>query len=82
MTEKKETEHVKELIDALYTGQERLSRLEINERMTAADLPADLMAYFDRLPDGDYEQEELVETLNQMILDRGEERAVGQIPEI
>ncbi|MEU7893094.1 hypothetical protein AB0B45_09520 [Nonomuraea sp. NPDC049152] len=82
MTGKEEITRVKELIDGLYTGQERLSRLEITERMTAAELPADLMVYFDRLPDGDYDEEELVEALNQMITDRGEEHAVGHIPEI
>jgi hypothetical protein len=82
MTDNAETAHVKALIDGLYTGQERISRLEINERMLAADVSADLMGYFDRLPDGDYEQEELVETINQMIAERGEQDDLGQIPEL
>ncbi|MET9337802.1 MULTISPECIES: hypothetical protein [unclassified Nonomuraea] len=82
MTGKEEIARVKELIDGFYTGQERLSHLEITKRMTAAELPADLMVYFDLLPDGDYDQEELVETLNQMIIDRGQEDAVGLIPEV
>jgi hypothetical protein len=71
------------IIDGLYAGPtERVTRNEIYAHAVAADLPPDLMIYFDRLPEGDYEREELIETLNQMIVDRGQARDLGLIPEI
>ncbi|MCG5213747.1 hypothetical protein [Streptosporangium sp. KLBMP 9127] len=82
MTENGETTHVRDLIDGLYTGQERVNRVAILERMITAGLPADVMSYFDKLPEGDYDQEELVETINQMIRDDGRNDALGPIPEV
>ncbi|GAA5077587.1 hypothetical protein HNP84_004048 [Thermocatellispora tengchongensis] len=82
MTENTEITRLKALIDGLYTGQERVNRGEIYERMVAAELPSDLLQFFDRLPEGDYEQEELVETVNQMIDEAGERGHLGQIPEV
>jgi hypothetical protein len=82
MADNEEVAHVKELIDGLYTAQERISRSEILARVTAAELPADLAIFFDRLPEGDYEEEELVETLNQMIQDAGRKPDLGQIPQV
>ncbi|GLW06581.1 hypothetical protein Misp01_17110 [Microtetraspora sp. NBRC 13810] len=82
MTENTQVIHLKNLIDGLYTAQERVNRSDIRERMVAAELPSDLMVYFDWLPEGDYEQEELVETLNQMIDEGGRRADLGQIPEV
>jgi hypothetical protein len=54
------------LVDEMYTGQERLSRDEIHRRAVAADLPVDQMDAVDRLPEGEYAQDELTEALTQL----------------
>jgi hypothetical protein len=83
MTDETLIAEVVKIIDGLYAGPtERVSRNEIHMHATAADLPPDLMIYFDRLPEGDYEREELIETLNQMIRERGQAAELGQIPEV
>jgi hypothetical protein len=53
-------------VDDLYTGQERLARDEIYRRAVAADLPAGAMDVLDRLPEGEYAQDELSEALGQI----------------
>jgi hypothetical protein len=52
-----------ELLDAIYLGQERMSRDEIHRRAVAADLPADLMQRVDGLPEGEYAIDEVAEIL-------------------
>ena len=52
-----------ELLDDMYSGQERLSRDEIHRRAVAADLPADLMLRVDALPEGEYALDEAAEAL-------------------
>jgi hypothetical protein len=57
---------LEDLLDEVYAGQERMSRDEIQRRAVAADLPADDLARLDRLPEGDYDQEEINEALAQI----------------
>jgi hypothetical protein len=52
-----------ELVDDLYAAQERIDRDEIHRRAVAADLPSDDMAVLDRLPEGEYAEEELNEAI-------------------
>jgi hypothetical protein len=52
------------LLDELYRGTERLPRDEIYRRATADDLPADLLVRLNRLPEGDYALDELLEALD------------------
>jgi len=54
------------LVDELYGAQERISREEIERRALASDLPADDMAVVDRLPEGEYSEDELTEALAQI----------------
>ncbi|MEV5409098.1 hypothetical protein AB0K60_09710 [Thermopolyspora sp. NPDC052614] len=82
MTQQTAIAEVTRVIDGLYaTPSERVTRNDIHAHAVAADLAPDLMVHFDHLPEGDYERDELIETLNQMIRDRGEEKTLGLIPE-
>jgi hypothetical protein len=57
------TEALPELVDDLYAAQERIDRDEIYRRAVAAELPADDMAVLDRLPEGEYAEDELNEAI-------------------
>lgn len=60
------TEALAELIDELYAAQERIDRDEIYRRAVAAELPSDDMAVLDRLPEGEYAEDELNEAIAQI----------------
>jgi hypothetical protein len=60
------TEALPELIDELYAAQERIDRDEIYRRAVAAELPSDDMAVLDRLPEGEYAEDELNEAIAQI----------------
>jgi len=60
------TEALSELVDELYTAQERIDRDEIYRRAVAAELPSDDMAVLDRLPEGEYAEDELNEAIAQI----------------
>jgi hypothetical protein len=57
------TEALPELVDELYAAQERIDRNEIYRRAVAAELPSDDMAVLDRLPEGEYAEDELNEAI-------------------
>jgi hypothetical protein len=57
------TEALPELVDELYAAQERIDRNEIYRRAIAAELPSDDMAVLDRLPEGEYAEDELNEAI-------------------
>jgi hypothetical protein len=83
MTQQAAIAEVTRVIDGLYAApSERVPRNDIYAHAVAAELPPDLMSHFDRLPEGEYERDELIETLNQMIRERGEEHSLGLIPEV
>jgi len=54
-----------ELLDEVYSGQERLTRDEIHRRAVAADLPAEDLSAIDSLPEGEYSQDEAGEAVAQ-----------------
>ncbi len=60
------TEALPELVDELYVAQERIDRDEIYRRAVAAELPSDDMAVLDRLPEGEYAEDELNEAIAQI----------------
>ncbi|MFI6071945.1 hypothetical protein ACIA5C_10185 [Actinoplanes sp. NPDC051343] len=60
------TEALPELVDELYAAQERIDRDEIYRRAVAAGLPSDDMAVLDRLPEGEYAEDELNEAIAQI----------------
>lgn len=60
------TEALLELVDGLYAAQERIDRNEIYRRAVAAELPSDDMAVLDRLPEGEYAEDELNEAIAQI----------------
>lgn len=63
MTEQAHHNPLEDLLQAIYLGQERLSRVEIHRRAVAADLPADLMSRVDALPEGEYALDEAADAL-------------------
>jgi hypothetical protein len=60
------TEALPELVEELYVAQERIDRDEIYRRAVAAELPSDDMAVLDRLPEGEYAEDELNEAIAQI----------------
>jgi hypothetical protein len=60
------TEALPELVDKLYAAQERIDRDEIYRRAVAAELPPDDIAVLDRLPEGEYAEDELNEAIAQI----------------
>jgi hypothetical protein len=57
---------IDELLDEVYARQERVTRDEIHRRAVALDLPAEIIAALDTLPEGEYAQEEVTEALAQL----------------
>ena len=62
-----------ELLDEVYSGQERMTRDDIYRRAVAADLPAEVIVALNALPEGEYAQDEVSESLAQL----GETRVTG-----
>jgi hypothetical protein len=60
------TEALPELVDDLYAAQERIDRDEIYRRAVAAELPSEDMVVLDRLPEGEYAEDELNEAIAQI----------------
>jgi hypothetical protein len=52
--------------DQLFVGQERISREDVYRRAVAAELPPAEMVALDRLPEGEYSQDELIEAIAQI----------------
>lgn len=74
------TEALPELVDELYAGQERIDRNEIYRRAVAADLPSDDLAVLDRLPEGEYAEDELNEAIAQIAKPGGSPLSIDQEP--
>jgi len=56
---------IDDLLEEVYSRQERLTRDEIQRRAVAADLSADDLTTIDALPEGEYTQDEVVEAIGQ-----------------
>jgi len=59
-------ETIDTLLDEVYVGEERVSRDEIYRRAVAADLPATVITTLEKLPEGEYAQDEVAEALAQL----------------
>ncbi|MFG1885277.1 hypothetical protein [Micromonospora sp. NPDC049102] len=58
-----DTRDLDDLLDDLYRGQERITQGEIYRRAVAAELPPDLLARIDALPEGEYAVDEASDLL-------------------
>ncbi|AEB46903.1 hypothetical protein VAB18032_29161 [Micromonospora maris AB-18-032] len=58
-----DTRPLDELLDDLYRGQERISQVDIYRRAVAAELPAQLLARLNALPQGEYAVDEVTDLL-------------------
>jgi hypothetical protein len=74
------TQALSELVDELYAGQERIDRDEIYRRAVAAELSSDDMAVLDRLPEGEYAEDELNEAIAQIAEPGASPLSVDQEP--
>jgi hypothetical protein len=54
---------ITDLLGEIFTGQERVTRDEIQRAAVAADLPGDAMTRVDALPEGEYALDEAAEAL-------------------
>lgn len=54
------------LLDEIYSSRERVTRDEIYRRAVAQGLPADVVNALDGLPEGEYAQDEVVESVGQI----------------
>ncbi len=74
------TENAERTLDEIFKGgQEKLSRDGVMTAMRRATVAPDLMYYFDRLPEGEYTREKLVQTVNRMIQELGRQREIGEL---
>jgi len=55
-----------DLLDTLYSGQERMTSDEIHRRAAAVEASPDVMTLLDRLPEGEYTQDEVAEAIRQV----------------
>jgi hypothetical protein len=66
MTSSETFARLDEFLDGVFHGQERLAHDDLRRYAIAADLPAEPMALLDRLPEGEYAQDEASEALRQV----------------
>jgi hypothetical protein len=59
-------DRIETLLDEVYVSQERVTRDEIYRRAVAADLPGELVTVLEKLPEGEYAQDEVEEALAQV----------------
>ncbi|KAB1940414.1 hypothetical protein F8271_16245 [Micromonospora sp. ALFpr18c] len=57
------TRALDDLLDDIFRGQERVTQGEIYRRAVAAELPPDLLARIDALPEGEYSVDEASDLL-------------------
>jgi hypothetical protein len=58
--------YVDDLLEEVYSGQERMTRDDIYRRAVAAGLPAEVIVALDALPEGEYAQDEVSDSLTQI----------------
>ncbi|WP_274527954.1 hypothetical protein [Micromonospora foliorum] len=58
-----DTQALDDLLDDIYRAQERVTQAEIYRRAVAAELPPDLLARIDALPEGEYSVDEASDLL-------------------
>ncbi|KOX10904.1 hypothetical protein ADK66_06960 [Micromonospora sp. NRRL B-16802] len=63
VTGEPDTRALDDLLDDLYRGQERITQADIYRRAVAAELPPELLARIDALPEGEYAVDEVSDLL-------------------
>ncbi|WP_238432882.1 hypothetical protein [Micromonospora tarensis] len=58
-----DTRDLDDFLDDIYRAQERISQAEIYRRAVAAELPPDLLARVDAMPEGEYAVDEASDLL-------------------
>ncbi|MEO3745610.1 hypothetical protein [Plantactinospora sp. B5E13] len=63
MTDETTSTELDDLLDDLYSGQERVTQSEIQRRAVAAEVPAELLTRITALPQGEYSVDEAADLL-------------------
>lgn len=63
MTDETTSTELDDLLDDLYSGQERITQSEIQRRAVAAEVPAELLTRITALPQGEYSVDEVADLL-------------------
>ncbi|MEO3820496.1 hypothetical protein [Plantactinospora sp. B24E8] len=63
MTDETTSIELDDLLDDLYSGQERVTQSEIQRRAVAAEVPAELLTRITALPQGEYSVDEVADLL-------------------
>jgi hypothetical protein len=75
MTTPEALARLENLLGRAFQGQDRLTSEDLRRHAVEAELPAEAMALLDRLPEGEYAQDEAAEALRQVPrLSDGEDR--------
>jgi hypothetical protein len=63
VTDERPSPTIDDLLDDLYSGQERITQAEIHRRAVAAEMPAELLTRVTAMPQGEYAIDEAAELL-------------------
>lgn len=63
MTDETTGTELDDLLDDIYSGQERITQSEIQRRAVAAEVPAELLTRITALPQGEYAVDEVADLL-------------------
>ncbi|HEX4812805.1 MAG TPA: hypothetical protein VFV66_08640 [Nonomuraea sp.] len=78
MTDHAVLDELRQAIDEAFGGRDRVAVREVYARASAhVNLPADLLAYLNEVPEGAYSQAEVTEAINDVIRRRGEQDSLG-----
>ncbi|WP_433202880.1 DUF6158 family protein [Dactylosporangium sp. CS-047395] len=73
-------DEVEKLLDAVYAGNERVTREEIHRHAVAAEAPGAVIDAVDALPEGEYAYDEASEALAQLKSRDGAASTTGGVP--
>jgi hypothetical protein len=78
MTDHAVLDELRQAIDEAFGGRDRVAIREVYARASEhVNLPADLLAYLNELPEGAYSRQEVTEAINGVIRRRGEQDSLG-----
>jgi hypothetical protein len=78
MTDHVVLDELRQAIDEAFGGRDRVSVREVYSAASEhLNLPADVLAYLNELPEGAYDRQEVTEAINEVIRRRGEQESLG-----
>ncbi|MEU6711168.1 hypothetical protein ABZ897_06765 [Nonomuraea sp. NPDC046802] len=78
MTDRAVLDEFQQAIDEAFRGHERVPVREVYARVSEhVRVPADMLAYLNEVPEGDYSKAEITQAINDVIRRRGEQDSLG-----